>query len=34
MNQWDDQEWFNSIYHSTQKQLSLQCFGSSGTILS
>lgn len=23
MNQWDDQEWFNSIYHSTQKQLSL-----------
>ena len=23
MNQWDDQEWFDSIYHSTQRQLSL-----------
>ena len=23
MNQWDDQEWFNSIYHNTRKQLFL-----------
>lgn len=26
MNQWDDREWFDSIYHSTKRQLSLALF--------
>lgn len=34
MNQWDDREWFDSIYHSTKRQLSLALFRIIKRILS